>query len=262
MEAGPSPALLAHVAAELRAPVFPEAQAFAHALAARPGVVAVLFYGSCLQRQSSEGMLDFYVLTDGSAGAYDEGALIAAAGRLLPPNVYPEQHERLKAKAAVLSLSAFRERMAPGRIDTTFWARFCQPAALLWARDEPTGREVDAAIAEAVSTAAGWAGKLANGAEGAEAWRRLFAHTYRVEIRVEGPGRAAKIVDTDPRRYDALWALTAESRSQGVARRSWALRRILGKPLHIARLLKAALTFEGGPRYLLWKIKRHRRARN
>ncbi|WP_340108338.1 hypothetical protein [Pikeienuella sp. HZG-20] len=260
MRPGPSPELRAYLAAELRRPVFPEARAFAEALAKRPGVAAVLFYGSCLQRQSPEGMLDFYVLTDGRAGAYGESALTAAAGRLLPPNVYPERHEGLRAKAAVLSLGAFRRRMTPGRIDTTFWARFCQPAALLWARDERIGREVDAAIADAVAAAAAWAERLAEGAEGAEAWRRLFARTYRVEIRVEGPGRAGKIVDADPARYDALWALTAESRARRAKGRSWFLRWLLGKPLHIARLLKAAFTFEGGPRYLLWKIRRHRRA--
>lgn len=259
MEAPPA-ALLAHVAAELDRPVFTGARDFAAALAARPGVAAVLFYGSCLQRQSAEGMLDFYVLTDGAPGDYGERAPIRALGRALPPNVYPERHDGLNAKAAVVSTAAFRRRMAPDVIDTTFWARFCQPAALLHARDAAARDAAIASVAEAILTGAAWAERLGEGATGAEAWRRLFARTYRVEIRVEGPGRAGRIVDADPDRWDTLWRLTA-GRRDAAAGRSWFLRWLLGKPLHIARLAKAALTFEGGPRYLLWKIRRHRRRR-
>lgn len=252
--------LRAHVAAELRQPVLAEARSFAEALAKRPGVLAVLFYGSCLQRESVEGMLDFYVLTDGSPGAYGESRAIAALGRALPPNVYPENHDGLKAKAAVLSLPAFRARMRASRIDTTFWARFCQPAALIWAKDDAVREEVEGAISDAICAAAAWAERLAEGAQGEEAWRRLFARTYKVEIRVEGPGRAGRIVDAAPARYETLWRLTQGKRA-GAAGRIWFLRWLLGKPLHISRLLKASLTFTGGPAYLLWKIRRHAGAR-
>ncbi|MFV0473314.1 MAG: hypothetical protein ACK5MQ_03780 [Pikeienuella sp.] len=253
-------ALEAHVAAELDRPVFAGAREFAAALAGRPGVAAVLFYGSCLQRQSAEGMLDFYVLTDGAPGDYAESAPIRAMGRALPPNVYPESCGELRAKAAVVSLAAFRRRMGVSAIDTTFWARFCQPAALLYARDGAARAAAVAAVAEAILTGAAWAERLGEGAVGAEAWRRLFTRTYRVEIRVEGPGRAGGIVDANPERWETLWRLT-EGRRAGAAGRSWFLRWLLGKPLHVSRLLKAAFTFEGGPRYLLWKIRRHRGAR-
>src|SRR3546814_12011358 len=37
----------------------------------------------------------------------------------------------------------------------------------------------------------------------------------------------------------------------------WALRRVQGKLLSVARLCKAAFTFQGGAEYLLWKIERH-----
>ena len=39
--------------------------------------------------------------------------------------------------------------------------------------------------------------------------------------------------------------------------RAWRMRRTLGKPLNLARLVKAAFTFEGAGRYAAWKIERH-----
>lgn len=254
----PDPALRDYIAQELATPVMPEVTAFAADLAARPGVAAVLFYGSCLQRGSTEGMLDFYVLTD-APRPYGQNPVSALASRALPPNVYPENHGDLRAKAAVVAVSGFRARMAPARIDTTFWARFCQRAALVWARDDAARDAAVDAVAAAVETGAIWAARLSPGAAGADAWRGLFAHTYKVEIRVEGPGRAADIVGADEPRFAALWPLTAAARSAAPPKTpgAWTLRRVMGKLLHISRLLKAAFTFTGGPRYLIWKIKRH-----
>ncbi|HYD45199.1 MAG TPA: hypothetical protein VEA79_08045, partial [Phenylobacterium sp.] len=37
----------------------------------------------------------------------------------------------------------------------------------------------------------------------------------------------------------------------------WSLRQALGKPLNVARLIKAAFTFDGAARYAAWKIERH-----
>lgn len=256
----PAPALLSFIEAELARPVSPRAAAFAAHLAERPGVVAVLFYGSCLQRGTEEGMLDFYALTEGE-GAWGEGRRLAAAGRALPPNVYPMDFEGMRAKVAVVPLDVFRARMDPDGLDTTFWARFCQRAALVWSRDNAAAEAASEAVASAVEAGALWAARLAPGVEGADAWRRLFAETYRVEFRVEGPGRAGEIVTKDEPRFAALWPLTAPARTSRRASGSWMARRIAGKALHIARLTKAAFTFEGGPRYLLWKIRRHRRRR-
>lgn len=253
----PDAALVAFLGEELARPVPPGAAAFAAAIAARPGVAAVLFYGSCLRRGTTEGMLDFYALTRGE-GAWGEGARLAAWGRRLPPNVYPLRFEGLRAKVAVVSLDVFRARMDPAGLDATFWARFAQPAALLFAVDPAAARAATEAVAAAAETAALWAARLAPGAEGAEAWARLFAETYRTEFRPEGAGRPAEIVEADPARWARLWALAAPARAAARAEGSWALRRHAGKALHIARLAKAAFTFEGGLGYLLWKIRRHR----
>jgi hypothetical protein len=259
MPRAPNPALRDFIAQELAMPVSGEVSAFAEELATRPGVAAVLFYGSCLQRGTTEGMLDFYVLTD-TRRPYGQNVISALAGRALPPNVYPEDFGALRAKAAVVTVAGFRARMAPTRIDTTFWARFCQRAALVWVRDDAARDAATDAVAAAVETGSIWAARLSPDTKGPAAWRGLFAHTYKVEIRVEGPGRAADIVGTDEVRFAALWPLTAAARTAAPAKTpgAWVLRRVMGKLFHISRLLKAAFTFAGGPRYLIWKIRRHR----
>lgn len=40
-------------------------------------------------------------------------------------------------------------------------------------------------------------------------------------------------------------------------RDGWWLRGRLGRVLNVSRLFKAAFTFEGGARYIAWKIRRH-----
>ena len=37
----------------------------------------------------------------------------------------------------------------------------------------------------------------------------------------------------------------------------WALRRVQGKTLSVARLVKALFTFDGGLDYIAWKLSRH-----
>ena len=249
--------LIRFIEAELSEPTFPEALTFAAEIGARPGVAAVLFYGSCLQRRSAEGMLDFYALVDTPSG-FGQSSLIAWLGQYLPPNVYPETFGDLRSKVAVVTIDEFQRRMGAEMLDTTFWARFCQRAALVWVRDEAARATAVRAVATAAETAAQWAGHLTPGANGPNAWRALFTKTYKIEIRVEKPGRAADIVGSDEARFDKLWTLTASAREGSPPMGSWRLRWWVGKVLHVSRLLKAALTFEGGPRYLLWKIKRHR----
>ncbi|MEM7268032.1 MAG: hypothetical protein AAF401_02135 [Pseudomonadota bacterium] len=250
--------LRAFIAEELARETFPEAVEFAEEIGRRPGVVAVLFYGSCLQRGTTEGMLDFYALTEGD-GAYGQSKLIELAGRILPPNVYPETIDGIRAKVAVAPLSEFHRRMAVERRDTTFWARFCQRSALLWVADDAAREAAVESVASAVETASIWAERLSDGAEGAAAWRALFARTYRIEIRVEPPSRAADIVGAEPERWDALWPMTADVRAEAgpAGFRAWAARWWVGKALHLSRLAKGAATFEGGARYLIWKIRRH-----
>ena len=203
MKRRPDPALADFIAKELARPTLPEAVAFAEDLAKRPGVAAVLFYGSCLQRGTTEGMLDFYALTD-QPGAWEQDGLLERAGRVLPPNVYPVEFQGMKAKVAVVHIDDFAARCGLATADTTFWARFCQRSALLWARDERARDLAISAVAKAVETAAVWASRLAPDMEGLAAWRALFMETYTVEIRPERKGRGGDIVGADEARFAAL----------------------------------------------------------
>ncbi|MEM0944893.1 MAG: hypothetical protein AAGI70_13210 [Pseudomonadota bacterium] len=225
-------------------------------LAQRPGVVAVLFYGNLHRDPGAGGLLDLYVLTEGDA-AYHGVGLAALANRVLPPNVY---HEVLadgpRAKVAVMRLEAFAARMRPLAWDTTLWARFTQPSALLYALDDRVRAEVLEAILAAHRSAASWAVALAGpDASSVAAWEALFTHTYGAELRVEGGGRARMLAERGGALFEMLHAEATPATSD--APRAWALRRRLGKLLNAARLIKAAFTFRGGLAYALDKVERH-----
>lgn len=246
------------VRAELSTPVDPRVAAMAQAIAAEyPGSArAVLFYGSCLRMSELDGlMLDFYLIVSDYGDAYPK-RWMAAANRLIPPNVFPFAHRGLIAKYAVLSESDFHRLNGPETRNVSVWARFAQPSRLVWAVDDTARDRAVAAVARAAPTLLAAAGKV-DGEAPLDWWRRAFALTYSVELRAERTGRAQSVVDADTDRYQrfsapAIAAIPAAARSG-----AWARRRIEGKALSIARLAKASLTYAGGIDYLAWKINRH-----
>ena len=124
------------VAEELALPVEPRVTAMAAAVAALyPGAArAVLFYGSCLREQNLDGlMLDFYLIVSSYREAYGRG-WYAFANNLIPPNVFPFEHEGLAAKYAVLSEADFHRENGPEAGTVSVWARFAQPSRLVWAK--------------------------------------------------------------------------------------------------------------------------------
>ena len=264
-------ALEAAVSAELAMPSPPDpataaAEALARGIVAERGdaVAAVLFYGACRRDGDPSGLLDLYVLTTGHR-AFHRRAAPALLNAALPPNVVLRRCDGpqgpVRAKVAVMTLGQFERRMRPGSLDTTLWARFCQPSTLVHARDGAVRRRVERAVAQAVETAVRWALRLEPGAATpAERWRGLFARTYGAELRAERGGRPERLLAAAPSWYDRVYPL-ALSRLGPVRERraeaSWALRRVAGKALNAARLAKAAFTFEGGADYLAWKVERH-----
>ena len=263
--------LLALAAGELAFPENPNpamraARHLAESILARHGaaVEAVLFYGSNRRSGDASGLLDLYVLTTSDRAFNGPGAL-ALLNAALPPNVLHWRLDTpegpLRAKVAVMTLRAFERRMRPDSIDTTLWARFCQPTTLVHARDARARRRVEAAVAQAVRTAVTWALRLGAPVEPPAAlWRHLFASTYGAELRAERGNRPESIVATAPAWFDA--ALPAALSGLGVppaadGRRAWGRRRAAGKGLNVARLVKAAFTFDGGPDYLADKVARH-----
>lgn len=261
-------ALNLRVARALRRDVRSEVAEFAEVLAQDAGAMAALFYGSNLRTGSLEGVLDFYLLLPGRQQE-----------RIWPRVSYHEREtggETLRAKVATMSFEQFARACRGESRDTTIWARFVQPSALVWLAGEPLVDTVVEAIAQAARTAARLAVALGpRSGTAQDYWRALFRATYRAEFRVEKAGREDSILTANAEHFDGLLpvALEAEgigfnktggvlSPQMGGAERKriiawWNARRRLGKPLNLLRLAKATTTFEGAASYAAWKVERH-----
>ena len=268
------------IAEELGVAVQPRINAFAAYIAAQyPGAArAVLFYGSCLRSEELEGqMLDFYLIVSDYEAAYGKSWL-AKWNRRLPPNVFPFQHDGLVAKVAVLSEKDFHDLNRPGASAVSVWARFAQPARLVWVSDDIAARAASMAIAGAAPTLLNAAlAHMAHDDSIIDLWELGFAMTYSAELRAERSDRPASVVQFDPDRYRAFGKaallhtpILNELRADGsvhllpdpearalAERERWPALRRRGKMLTVARLAKAAFTYSGGIDYLAWKINRH-----
>jgi len=254
------------VARELAEPVDPRVTEMAAAIAARYGGAAraVLFYGSCLRQRELGGlMLDFYLIVSTYREAYGRGWL-AFANRLIPPNVFPFEHQGLIAKYAVLSEDDLARECGPEARSVSVWARFAQPSRLVWASDEAARARTVASVARAAPTLFALTRPTmpAGRDDPLEVFRAGFALTYGAELRAERRERSGDIVAADEAYYRALGtAVLAEATLPGetpkAAARAWRGRRRKGKALTLVRLAKSSTTFSGGIDYLAWKINRH-----
>jgi len=284
---GPGSPLADLVAEELALPVDPRVTAMGAAVAAQypQAARAVLFYGSCLRERALDGlMLDFYLIVSSYREAYGRG-WYAFANKLVPPNVFPFEHDGLAAKYAVLSEADFARENSLRARSVSVWARFAQPSRLVWAKDEAARGRVVAAVAEAISTLFALTVPAMTGDERRDPlaiFRTGFRLTYGAELRAERKGRSVSIIDADPNRYarfgqaaldifrapkppkhraesdQSVWQHGRER--VGVrkrAQRAWRWRARKGKALSVIRLMKATTTFAGGVDYIAWKINRH-----
>ena len=223
-----------------------------------PGALAILAYGSCLRGvAAADTLMDFYVLTENFSGV-SPNIISRVACCLVPPNVYYAETDldgqRLRAKYALLPLRLFAKWMRRDTNNPYFWARFAQPAALVYARDDKTKDSVVASISDALRTSFANAKSLTADTDALAIWTAGFNATYQSEFRSEKTGRAASIVSAAPDYYrEAARHLAAETPVHA----NQALRRMTGKGWSVLRLIKAAFTFQGGADYIVWKIERH-----
>ncbi len=222
------------------------------------GVVAILAYGSCLRGVAvTDTLMDFYVLTESLVNV-SPNFLSRLGCAIAPPNVYYVETElggqRLRAKYALLPLSLFAKWMARNINNPYFWARFAQPSALLYARDEQARQRVAAAISAALRTCYANAKGLAAKTDPASVWTAGFDETYRSELRSERTNRAASIVAAEPVYYAQAARLLEH---EPALHANQGLRRLAGKCWSVLRLCKAAFTFQGSADYIVWKIERH-----
>lgn len=301
------PELVSFFAAEHVTEVAPQALALAREIRRRHGaaVQGVLFYGSCLRRRTVEdSVLDFYVVVDSYQAAYKrniKGGLLALSNWLLPPNVYYVetlwQGQRLRMKYNIVSQRDFSRACRYSSLHAIIWARFCQPAALAWARDGAARERIAGDAAEAALTMVGRMLALYPQITDVEAlWQFGFAHTYGTELRPETDDTIESIFRAAPQRYFKVTQLAVselarrgllegcvrQSPSDGAprdggpqagasaviqvhmedARRRAIARRsswtgALAKSVYLVRLLKSALTFGDWLPYVIWKLGRH-----
>lgn len=275
--------LTERVAKETRQGGFAAANAMAEHLKGLFGgcVAGIVFYGSCLRAgEDADKILDYYVIVDDYRAAY--GLRLKALGNwLLPPNVFYGECDfegrKVRAKYAIMSTPAFSRAAAPRRFECSVWARFAQPSAILFARDEEAREAMTAALTQSVVTLVSTVVPLLPWRFSArDLWVRAFSETYRAELRSEGAGKAEEIYRLNRDRYDALAlpalqasGLADEDATSGMFRHrvrpgakrraaiAWWWRRPVGKTLNVLRLMKAVFTFAGGIDYIAWKIARH-----
>jgi hypothetical protein len=269
---GASAALAERITARLNTPIDPAVAEFAKALSAAAGARAVLFYGSNLRTGSLDGVLDFYILLPGTS----ESAIWPTVSYHERLHTTEQGGVTLRAKVATMRLTTFARAASGASTDTTIWARFVQPSALIWAEDDTARDEVTAAIAAAATTAARLAAALGPESGTAEDyWRALFRATYKAEFRVEKRGREDDILSVNADHFAGLLPLAWQAagipagQDGGVLTPQitpdqrctilgwWKRRQRMGKPLNLVRLIKASTTFEGAARYAAWKIERH-----
>jgi hypothetical protein len=260
------PTLRPLVAEELSQPVDPRVSEVAAAIAAQHGEAsrAVLFYGSCLREQKLEGlMLDFYLIVSDYRAAYAKRWL-AAANRLIPPNVFYFEHHGVVAKYAVLSEADFAHECSPDAWTVSTAARFAQPSRLVWSASTTVRKRIVDIVSMAAPTLLQWTLPLVDRRDLSALWKRAFKETFAAELRAERLDRSAAIVEADPERYEAVGAAALADvdaqQSRRKALRWWKRKQRHGKRYSVLRLAKASLTFAGGADYIAWKINRHARA--
>jgi len=250
------------VARELSEGVDPRVNAMAAAIAAKHATAsrAVLFYGSSLRDREIEGrILDFYLIVSDYRSAYPKRWL-AAANRLMPPNVFYFEHNGLAAKYAVLSEADFEHECSPEAWTVSTAARFAQPSRLVWSADGRAAQRVIDIVSNATPTLLGWTRSVVPADCAAiELWKRAFKLTFAAELRAESGDRSAQIVDADRGRYErfAESGRTHVDYLGGRGQSWWRGKQRYGKIYSIARLAKASFTFAGGAEYIAWKINRH-----
>lgn len=255
------------VADELSAPVDPRVSAVAAAIAAKRGPAsrAVLFYGSCLREKQLDGlMLDFYLIVSDYRSAYPKRWL-AAANRMIPPNVFYFEHDGLVAKYAVLSEADFARECSPDAWTVSTAARFAQPSRLVWSSSAAAADQAVETISDAAPTLIRWTLPIDPDAKPVDLWKSIFSLTFGAELRAERVSRSSAIVDDSPERYEritraglqSLGFISIGGSAETAARRWWRKMQRWGKIYSILRLAKASLTFAGGADYIAWKINRH-----
>ncbi len=247
-------------------------------------VQAILFYGSCLHMgEDLDGLFDLFVLVD-TYDSVNRNSMLAALNKLLPPNVFylevSHGQQTVRAKYAILTLTDLYKGTSSRWFHSYLWARFCQPTATVYVRDEKVARQVHTAFAQAIITFTKRVmPRLQPQFTIRKLWQKGLELTYRAEFRPERPDQQVRLFDAAPDYFAditrmafavlpfqvsainsqdiALYSANISKPMRLTAALTWTIRIVQGKLLSVLRLIKGTLTFDGGVDYILWKIKRH-----
>ena len=233
-------------------------------------IVGIVFYGSCMRmREYEDAVLDFYLVVDAYQHAYQR-KLHALLNKLLPPNVFFLQIEvagkQYQAKYAVVSQKDLSKRTSKRAFHPYFWARFAQPIATVFVRDQESVQWLLTIQQQSVLTLMQKVKcMLPEGHSSRELWVSALQLTYDAELRTESKSRAEFIYAKEAAYFDGITIalatdenlITTERQNKFTCMLRWKLRNWLGKFLSVLRLLKATITFNGGIDYIAWKIHRH-----
>lgn len=249
---------------------------------------ATLVYGSCLRSGNIyDGLLDLYLICDSYRAAYQRTAP-AVANWMLPPNVFyveqpacTEGKPTLRSKVTVISLRDFQRGCSRAWFESYIWGRFAQPTRILHARSPGIRAHIEGALSNAARTLLQNAVPALPPQGGVTAlWEQALGLSYATELRTERSGRAQELAASAADFYitmtrqhaaqlgfpfalqqalDGQWTYRSDIARyrRRIARVAWGTRRVQGKLLSIARLLKALSTFAGGLDYIAWKLERH-----
>jgi len=238
-----------------------------------------MLYGSGISvnedARADEIVYDFYVITPNYKYAF-KSRMLAFFNWMIPPNVFyiEEKTEsgKIRAKYAVLSIDHFDKLVSKRTFHSYFWARFAQPSRLVLANDNMTNKItviVEKAIDNFVLQSRGLVkkGNKLNEDKLSEdsdiliqaIWKAGLSKSYKAELRAETPDRVDKLLN-----HYGLWPLNVtlledyeKHSTHFFSQFAWRLRAIQGGVLSVLRLIKGAMTFEGGIDYIAWKISRH-----
>ena len=264
----------AYLEEKLAAPASDAARELAAALSEKFSGAAILLYGSggsVLENASPTDVLfDFYVIAPSYRDAY--GSLVMRfANWLAPPNVFYFERESslgvLRAKYALLSLDHFKKLASGKTFHSYFWARFAQPFRIVAAPASMREALVDVAAGAVDAFVENAAPLVPTGANIIEIWTAGLQRSYKAELRAEQPGRIAQLLSSYgdwPTRVTDATCLSEQRKAMRHPEKAgmwcafkWRLRAVQGGVLSVVRLLKGAITFDGGVDYIVWKIKRH-----
>ena len=292
-------ALRSRVSAELSEPVRDSITWLANEIAAThgPTVLGVLFYGSCLRKETDEGVLDFWVIVDDYASAHSKPGHALLNG-FAPPSVYylereyqdtatdTTTHTTLRTKYGVVDRRAFERGTSFDAWQPYMWARFAQPARLVVCRDDDAQAFFDGAVTNAVVTFVGrlfchlpdQSGLLRFSLPAF--WQEAFRRTYDSERRPEGEEYIRGTYQENHARYDAVathafhclararhldeamehprsFSISVDPKRLRLMRWRWRAMRALSRVVGLARLLKTTVTFGDWVPYALWKLEKH-----